>query len=82
MIGDPKAFRSAASLQPGRVDIQKPGSGDKENPHGISEQQARNTYLPTLLFHAARSLLVHAKVSGSLTNGMKKHRPPNLVAVE
>ena len=46
---------------------------------GISKRG--DTYLRTLLIHGARSVLAHAKDSGSWVEQIRKRRPPNVVIV-
>lgn len=44
-------------------------------------QQARRTYLRTLLIHGARSVLHHVKEPGPWVEQSRKRRPPNVVIV-
>jgi transposase len=46
---------------------------------GISKRG--DTYLRTLLIHAARSVLYNAKDPGAWVECIKKRRPPNVVLV-
>jgi transposase len=79
-MGDAKVFRSGREFAAyiGLVPRQS-GSGGKVNLLGISKRG--DTYLRTLLIHGARSVLAHAKESGSWVEQIRKRRPPNVVTV-
>ena len=79
-MGDAKAFKSGREfaawlgLVPGQV-----GTGGKVRLLGISKRG--DTYLRTLLINGARSVLCHAKGSGTWIEQIQKRRPPNVVTV-
>jgi transposase len=79
-MGDPKSFRSGREFAAwiGLVPRQT-GSGGKVVLLGISKRG--DTYLRTLLIHAARGVLYNAKDPGAWVERLGKRRPPNVVLV-
>lgn len=79
-MGDAKVFKSAREFAAwiGLVPRQT-GSGGKVLLHGISKRGDR--YLRTLLIQGSRSVLSHAKESGTWIDKLRKRRPANVVAV-
>jgi transposase len=79
-MGDPKAFKSGREfaawlgLVPGQI-----GTGGKTRLTSISKRG--DTYLRTLLIHAARSVLIHAKEPGEWLKKIRTRRPINIVTV-
>ena len=79
-MGDPKAFKSGREfaawlgLVPGQV-----GTGGKTRLTAISKRG--DTYLRTLLIHAARSVLLHVKEPGEWLTKIRTRRPANIVIV-
>lgn len=79
-MGNAKAFRSGREFAAYIGLVPKhSGSGGKVNLLGISKRG--DTYLRTLLIHGARSVLAHAKESGSWVEQMCQRRPLNVVIV-
>jgi len=79
-MGNAKVFKSGREFAAwiGLVPKQT-GSGGKVLLHGISKRGDR--YLRVLLIQGARSVLFHAKESGTWIDKMRKRRPANVVAV-
>jgi transposase len=79
-MGDPKAFKSGREfaawlgLVPGQV-----GTGGKTRLTAISKRG--DSYLRTLLVHAARAVLFHAKEPGEWLSKISARRPGNVVVV-
>lgn len=79
-MGNAKVFRSGREFAAYIGLVPKhSGSGGKVNLLGISKRG--DTYLRTLLIHGARSVLAHAKESGSWAEQMCQRRPLNVVIV-